>query len=253
MTEIFWGKIYWICSLSFSFGPSWTWIEEEKFIQPTTRGLTRHFGFTFGRLLCCPSFCTVWFTSKHIANNKCFNFHCYWFELELLPLLYLPPKHNTKWGKKKTDILSSSLTNSSWVCQLLLQLCTVTVHFFKGFFFLYEYNKHFWLLLSEGTQLTVRICFFNLISEHTLCHVWNNFYMHWFVMPIIGCSVPFYFHFSLTLSVWFLPCDLCNTCSGVPSLKLKDDVDLTCKYCIKKCGKHAELCETTNRTEWKSS
>ena len=35
-------------------------------------------------------------------------------------------------------------------------------------------------------------------------------------------------------------------------LKLKDDVDLMCKYCKKLWVKNAEVCEITNRTEWKS-
>lgn len=132
-------------------------------------------------------------------------------------------------------------------------------------FFLYEYNwNRFGHFCLKGLSWCFEFAFSNLISDFWWTHFvpclrsfLGFFFMCWFVMPITGCTVSFHCSF-LFVHFWFLPCDLCNTCCGVPCLKLKDDVDLTCKYCIKKkekkkqCVKHAEVCEMTNRTEWKS-
>lgn len=92
------------------------------------------------------------------------------------------------------------------------------------------------------------ICFSNLISDYWWTHFvpclrsfFCFFFMCWFVMPITGCTVSFHCSFFF-VHFWFLPCDLCNTCCGVPCLKLKDDVDLMCKYCIKKQNK--TMCQT---------
>lgn len=110
------------------------------------------------------------------------------------------------------------------------------------FFFVWIYSNwnrfgHFCL---KGLSWCFEFAFSNLISDFWWTHFVPClrsflvfFFMCWFVMPITGCTVSFHCSF-LFVHFWFLPCDLCNTCCGVPCLKLKDDVDLTCKYCIKK-------------------
>lgn len=108
---------------------------------------------------------------------------------------------------------------------------TVTVYF-CNWFVLYDFNT--WntfgcLALKiycspEGTRLPIRICFHSWFLN-TNCTCLKLIFMCWFVMLITLTLTSLFEKLQLFLPDGFLPCDLCKTCSDVPRLRLKGDVD----------------------------
>lgn len=76
----------------------------------------------------------------------------------------------------------------------------------------------------EGTRLPIRICFHSWFLN-TNCTRLKLIFMCWFVMLITLTLTSLFEKLQLFLPDGFLPCDLCKTCSGVPRLRLKGDVD----------------------------